>query len=138
MADDTPGCCATCKKMDITIIADLYARERDASTLQDLPGNFYEQVATLLKSINQDRDKADNYRRREYLDDQFKSIMICYESLIEIRAGKVFEQAISEAPAAGHMTPAELALYEEVQHAVQAYKNQTSKNIDEIFQEDMR
>ncbi len=120
--------------LDLADIADLYTRERETDALQELPAGFFDQVLELLKSIQQDRARADNYRRQEFLDDQFKSIIVCYQGLVDKRASKVFECAAMEAPDNGHMTPAEKTLYTEISKALKAFNESSTSPIDLLIQ----
>jgi len=121
--------------LGIMEVADLYTREKESDALQQLPADFYQRVQVLLVNLHRDRQRADNYRRQEYLDDQLKSIRICLDSLQEVRMGKVFTYSLTTAPPSNSMTHGERELYEQLQRAVHAYKAETSRYINPASQE---
>ncbi|MBN1762853.1 MAG: hypothetical protein JW878_07255 [Methanomicrobia archaeon] len=83
--------------MDIETLGAVLRKEKDTGSLQELPGDFCEDVSTYLKSLEEERKEADERRsgRSEYLEDEIRSATGKVEDIVRRRIGKIVKLASS-------------------------------------------
>ena len=93
--------------MDIEALGAVLRKEKDTGSLQELPGDFCEDVSNYLKSLDEERKEADE-RWSERVEDEIRSATGKVEDVINRRIGKIVKLASS-----GAKTPPKGMLAEE-------------------------
>jgi len=80
--------------MDIETLGAVLRKEKDTGSLQELPGDFCEDVSTYLKSLEEERKEADE-RWNERVEDEIRSATGKVEDIVRRRIGKIVKLASS-------------------------------------------
>jgi len=80
--------------MDIETLGAVLRKEKDTGSLQELPGDFCEDVSTYLKSLGEERKEADE-RWNERVEDEIRSATGKVEDILRRRIGKIVKLASS-------------------------------------------
>jgi DNA replication factor GINS len=80
--------------MDIETLGAVLRKEKDTGSLQELPGDFCEDVSTYLKSLEEERKEADE-RWNERVEDEIRSATGKVEDIVRRRIGKIVRLASS-------------------------------------------
>jgi len=80
--------------MDIETLGAVLRKEKDTGSLQELPGDFCEDVSIYLKSLEEERKEADE-RWNERVEDEIRSATGKVEDILRRRIGKIVKLASS-------------------------------------------
>jgi DNA replication factor GINS len=80
--------------MDIETLGAVLRKEKDTGSLQELPGDFCEDVSIYLKSLEEERKEADE-RWNERVEDEIRSATGKVEDIVRRRIGKIVKLASS-------------------------------------------
>lgn len=111
--------------MDIETLGAVLRKEKDTGSLQELPGDFCEEVSTYLKSLEDEKKEADE-RWNERVEDEIRSATGKVEDIIRRRIGKIVKLASS-----GTKTPPKgmLAEEERIFTGVKRYVNEGKERL---------
>ncbi len=80
--------------MDIEQLREILSKEKDTGSLQELPGDFCEDVGNYIKTLKDEEGEADE-RWREHVDAEIRSAIGKVEDIIRRRMGKIVKHASS-------------------------------------------
>ncbi|MEA2076122.1 MAG: hypothetical protein U9O85_10420 [Euryarchaeota archaeon] len=80
--------------MDIEQLREILSKEKDTGSLQELPGDFCEDVGNYIKTLKDEEVEADE-RWREHVEAEIRSAIGKVEDIIRRRMGKIVKLASS-------------------------------------------
>jgi len=80
--------------MDIEQLREILSKEKDTGSLQELPGDFCEDVGNYIKTLKDEEGEADE-RWREHVEAEIRSAIGKVEDIIRRRMGKIVKLASS-------------------------------------------
>ena len=112
--------------MDIETLGAVLRKEKDTGSLQELPGDFCEDVSTYLKSLDEEKKEADE-RWSERVEDEIRSATGKVEDIVRRRIGKIVKLASS-----GAKTPSKGMLAEE-ERIFEGVKRYVDEGKEQLF-----
>ncbi|MDI6810312.1 MAG: hypothetical protein QMD80_01290 [archaeon] len=108
--------------MDIEKLWEILYKERNTASLQELPGNFCEEVRHYFERLKEEQRGADE-RRGELLEDEIRNARMKVEDIVRRRIGKIVKLASSGMKASPKgMLEEEEQIFEGVKSHVEAGK----------------
>lgn len=106
--------------MDIEKLWEILYMERNTSSLQELPQNFYKEAGLYIKKLEEGK-KTEDDKKREFIEDEIKNAKSKIEDIIRRRIGKIVKVASSgvKAMPKGIMEE-EKEIYEGVMNSVES------------------
>lgn len=117
--------------MEYEQLSKIYHDEQTRDNLTLLEPGFYDDVAGLVKKLNDERRACDNYHERERLDDLIKNIRVMFEGINDRRQAKIVLALSSSVPE--NMTPVEQEAYEGMSAMLAGWRVGITKRLDEAF-----
>ncbi len=117
-------------------LVDLLRRERESDTIQALPPAFISNTTAYFKGLKQAAEQAPNYREADMLRDELKSAIVIYNSIIDLRRGKIVHAALLGARPdilGLESNSPEYLLYEGVAVAIKNYNTKASEPLDSLY-----
>jgi DNA replication factor GINS len=112
--------------MDVEKLWEILYKERNTASLQELPGNFYEEVRQYFERLKAERGEADE-RRGELLEDEIRNARTKVEDIIRRRIGKLVKLASSG------MKTSPKGMLEEEERIFEGVKNHVEEGKERIF-----
>jgi DNA replication factor GINS len=112
--------------MDREKLWEILYKERNTASLQELPGNFYEEVRQYFERLMAERSDADE-KRGEFLEDEIRNARTKVEDIIRRRIGKIVKLASSG------MKAAPKGMLEEEERIFEGVKNQVEEGKERLF-----
>jgi DNA replication factor GINS len=112
--------------MDIEQLREILSKEKDTGSLQELPGDFCEDVGNYIKILKDEEVEADE-RWREHVDAEIRSAIGKVEDIIRRRIGKIVKLASS-----GTKTPPK-GMLEEEERIFEGVKSYVEEGKERLF-----
>ena len=115
--------------MDIEKLWEILYKERNTSSLQELPANFCEEVGNYIRRLEEEKRAMDD-TRKELVEDEIKNVRMKVEDIIRRRIGKIVKVASS-----GTKTQPKGMIEEEkrIFEGVMAHVKEGRKRINELI-----
>jgi DNA replication factor GINS len=112
--------------MDIEQLREILSKEKDTGSLQELPGDFCEDVGNYIKTLKDEEVEADE-RWREHVEAEIRSAIGKVEDIIRRRIGKIVKLASS-----GTKTPPK-GMLEEEERIFEGVKSHVEEGKERLF-----